>query len=149
MTDLPTTTPVTPPAQQPSIQDHVNSQKHAIVTKAQELINISHGVIDSWLKNFLIAEKIKTKRTDQVNKLLGFVNQIANEGIPQVNAIGNEIKDPEISNKVLECNNVIMMAARNILTSVQEQEAAFQEELKKSMQPPTAAPKTEVKIQEA
>lgn len=149
MSELPATTPMTAPQQQPTIQDHVNGQKHALVTKAQELINISHSVIDSWLNNFLIAEKVKTKRTDQVNQLLGFINQIANEGVPQINTIGNEIKDPAISNKVLECNNVIMTAARNVLTSIQEQEAAFQAELQKAMQPPQTGPKTEVKTQEA
>ena len=148
-TSAPDAAPAAPAAPQATIQDHVNGQKQALVNKAQELINISHNIIDSWLNNFIIAEKIKTRRTDQVNTLLNFVNQLANEGVPQINSIGNEIKDPETSNKVLECNNAIMTAARNLLNTIQQQEAAFQQEIQAAMSPPSQGPKTEVIAKEA
>ena len=149
MTDTPATpvaTPAPQPAAQPSLQDHVVAQKQAVVAKAQETVNTMHQIIDSWVQNFVMAEKVKTKRTDQVNMLLGFINQLANEGIPSINAVGNEIQDPVLSNKVLECNNAIMTAAKNVLTNVQQQEAAFQAELQAALQP---AGKTEVKAKEA
>lgn len=137
------TTPA--PISQPTMQDHVNGQKQVLVAKAQELLNVSHNIIDSWLNNFAVAEKVKAKRTDQVNMLLSFINQLANDGIPMITAIGNDIKDPDISNKVLECNNVIMTASRTVLNSLQEQEAAFQQELQSQV---TGGQKTEVKAKE-
>jgi hypothetical protein len=149
MTAIPATpvaTPAPQPAAQPSLQDHVTAQKQAVVVKAQETVNTMHQIIDSWVQNFVMAEKVKTKRTDQVNMLLGFINQLANEGMPQINACGTEIVDPVMSNRVLECNNIIMTAAKNVLTNVQQQEAAFQAELQAAMNPPG---KTEVKAKEA
>ena len=150
MTDT-TATPTQPPAAQPSLQDHIAAQKQAVVAKAQDSVNTIHQIIDSWVQNFIVSEKVKTKRTDQVNLLLGFINQLANEGIPQINVCGTEIQDPVMSNRVLECNNNIMSAAKDVLTNIQQQEAAFQAELKAAMQPAGAPPagKTEVKAQEA
>jgi hypothetical protein len=139
--------PVTQPTQPTTIQDHATMQKQAIVGKAQELVNVTQNIIDSWINNFVMSEKVKSKRTDQVNTLLGFVNQLANEGVPQINTIGNEIQDPEVSNKVLECNNVIMNAARNLLATIQQQENEFQQEIQAALQP--TQQKTEVKTQEA
>lgn len=132
--------------QQVTLQDHVNNHKTAIIAKANELVGLTNGVIDSWVNNFVITDKIKNRRTEQVNFILGFINQLANEGLPPLTELGNEVKDPEVSNKVLECNNIIMTAARNILNNVQEQEVAFQKELQ-ALNP--QAPKTEVKAQEA
>jgi hypothetical protein len=145
MTD--TTAPTT--SGQPSIQDHVHAQKQTIVAKAQEMVNMAHGMIDAWTQNFVMAEKVKVRRTDQVNFLLQFINQMANEGVPQINIVGNEIKNPSISNQVLECNNIIMNAARNVLTNIQQQETAFQAELHATLNPTEASPKTEVKVSEA
>jgi hypothetical protein len=152
-----TQTPVAQPNGQPSIQDHINGQKQALVNKAQEIINASHNIIDSWVHNFMMSEKVKNKRTEQVNMLLGFINQIANEGHTAINEIGIEIKDPSISNRVLECNNTLMTAARNVLEAVKKQEEDFQNELKNAMMQAQAqvqaqassGPKTEVKAQEA
>jgi hypothetical protein len=147
-----TDTPAATAAQtQPTLQDHIGAQKQVMVQKAQELVNISHNIIDSWITNFNLAEKVKGKRTEQVNVLLGFVNQLANEGVPAINALGNEIKDAELSNKILECNNTLMSAARNALNNIQQQEAAFQKEIQAQIagNQPAALPKTEVKVQEA
>lgn len=134
-----------PPAQL-TIQDHVTRQKQEILAHAQNMVNVSQNIIDSWANNLSIAERVKSKRNDQVNMLLGFINQLANDGIPQINEAGTEIQDPVISNKVLECNNILMTAARNVLTNIQQQEAQFQAELKALLQPQQ---KTEVKTKEA
>jgi hypothetical protein len=135
------------PSQQPlNIQDHVNNQKAAIVSRAQELVNVSTNIVDSWLQNFMVTEKIKSRRTEQVNQVLGFVNQLANEGLMPLNQLGAEVKDPEISNKILECNNLLMNAARNLLSNIQAQEDAFQKEIQQMTAPPA---KTEVKVTEA
>jgi hypothetical protein len=134
------------PKQPLNIQDHVNNQKAAIVARAQELVNVSTNIVDSWLQNFMVTEKIKSRRTEQVNQVLGFINQLANEGLMPLNQLGNEVKDPTVSNKILECNNVLMNAARNLLTTIQSQEDAFQKEIAQMTQPQG---KTEVKVTEA
>jgi hypothetical protein len=143
--------------EQLNFNDHVNAQKQAVVAKAQDLVNTTQAIIDSWINNFVISEQIKTKRTEQVNFLLGFINQLSQEGIPQLNTLGEEIKDPLVSNKVLEVNNILMTAARSILDNVQQQETAFQKELADKQSQAQAAQaaqaaqhngKTEVKVHE-
>jgi hypothetical protein len=137
----------TTPPQQPSLLDHVNMQKQTIVNKAQETVNLMHNIVDSWLNNFSISEQVKTMRTDQVNSLLGFINQLANDGVPDLNKLGSEVTDPEVSNKILECNNTIMTVSRNILADIQQKENEFQKSLQEKIS--ASVPKTEVKVQEA
>jgi hypothetical protein len=148
MTDTPAATAPAAP-QQVTLQDHVNNHKTAVIAKANELVGLTNGVIDSWVNNFVLTDKIKNRRTEQVNYILGFVNQLANEGLPPLTELGNTVKDPEISNKALECNNLLMTAARNLLNTVQQQEAEFQKELQALAPPQAQGPKTEVKAQEA
>lgn len=143
-----------PAAQQVSLIDHINGQKNVIGVKSNELITIMNNIVDTWANNFVIAEKIKGKRTEQVNFFLGFLNQIANEGFAPLNQLGTDVKDPEISNQILECNNNLMTLARNILTNTQQQEEAFQKELQDMMKNAAggnqqSSSKTEVKAQEA
>jgi len=143
-----------PPAQQQqqqvSLNDHINAQKGAMGNKLNEMMLLCSNVVDTWANNFIISEKVKNKRTEQVNFFLSFFNQLANEGFLPLNQLGIETKDPEVSNKILECNNQIMMIARNIVTNTQQQEESFQKELQDMMKTavPTQ-PKTEVKTQEA
>jgi hypothetical protein len=153
---MPEAQPTPQPApQQVSLIDHINGQKGAIGTKGNELINIMNNIIDTWANNFVIAEKLKGKRTEQVNFFLGFLNQLANEGFAPLNQLGTDVKDPEVSNQILECNNNLMTLARNILANTQQQEETFQKELQDMMKGAQQAPagvataKTEVKAQEA
>ena len=143
-----------PAPQQVSLVDHINNQKGSIGTKGNELMLIMNNIIDTWANNFVIAEKIKGKRTEQVNFYLGFLNQLANEGFGPLNQLGNDVKDPIVSNQILECNNNLMTTARNILANTQQQEEVFQKELQDMMKGAAGVPdgtpaKTEVKAQEA
>lgn len=150
MTD--TQPPVQPAAPvQVSLQDHINNHKTAVIAKANELVGLTNNIIDSWVNNFVMTDKIKNRRTEQVNFVLGFVNQLANEGMLPLTELGNQVKDPEVSNKVLECNNLLMTAARSVLDNIKQQEEAFQKELQAAQpgQPPAQAPKTEIKTKEA
>lgn len=151
MTDINQPNQPNQPNQQVSISDHINAQKAAIVNKGNEYAQLSMNIIDTWANNFVIAEKIKAKRTDQVNFFLSIFNQLANEGWAAVNQLGVDIKDPETSNKILDANNSIMVMARNVVNNMQQQEETFQKELQQMLNtnPPINQPKTEVKVQES
>jgi hypothetical protein len=133
-----------------SLNDHVVNQKNAFIMKANELVGVAHNIVDSWAQNFIIIEKIKSVRTEQLNQILGFISQLANEGLQPLNQIGNETKDPELSSKLLECNNTLMTVAQNIVKNTQQQENDLQAEIQKLTQmAQNNQPKTEVKVQES
>lgn len=121
------TNPVQP--QNMSLEQITKQQKDGMAKFASDLQNTTTNIIDTWSKNYLIVDTIKNKRTEQVNNLLGFINQLSNEGFPQLTQLGNEIKDPEVSNKVLDANNIIMTIAKQILDQVKNDEDAFMKQI--------------------
>lgn len=128
-----------------SLTDVIANQRATSATFSQDLNKFMTNVIDSWARNFTTVDKIKNKRTDQLNYIIGFVNQLSTEGMTTLTQIGGDIKDPELSNKILECNNNLMMAARNLLANIQKDEEGFQKEMQALAIPQN---QTEVKASE-
>lgn len=133
------------PQPQQSLETHLEQQKQIITAKTKELADVMINITQSWYHNFVINDNVKNQRVNQVNTLLQFINQVANEGSLELNKIGQEVTDPLLSNRILECNNTLMTTARSVLENIQNTEAQFQQNLSKYIESvQSKQPKTEV-----
>ena len=135
--------------EQPKQQDlnsAVNGQKQMVVEQLNQVNGTINNIINSWAQNLVISESIKNQRTEQLNFVIGFVNQLANDGLPPLNQLGQSIQDPKLSNDVLDANNILMTAARSVLDKIKESEENFKKTLEQQQNSnvkPTEAKATE------
>jgi hypothetical protein len=117
-----------------SVEQAIKGQKDASIKIANEMVGLVSQIVDTWANNFTNVDAVMKTRTEQLNFVIGFINDLATNGVPQLNQLGQEIKDPAVSNKVLDVNNVVMSAAKTVVEKIKQSEEDFAKQMQKIAQ---------------
>ncbi len=130
------TTPAQPAVT--SLNDAIVAQKQNCDRSLIQLQQFMHGTIDGWARNFATVDLIRTRRTQQLETMVGLLNSIAGEGFMPMVTLGNEVTDPEIANKIFEANNTLMLIFKPIAEKIKQIEDGLQAEIQAINNPPPA-----------